>query len=244
MCLNKKIALVTGANRGIGKVIAKKLSQNNILVIGTSTNAQGKKIIDQELKNNGFGIILDVQNTLTISTSIKQIFNQFKKIDILVNNAAIKNDQLIINTSLNNWSQILHVNLTTIFYITQIIVKKMIKERYGRIVTIGSVIGYIGNVGQVSYATTKSGLIGFNKTLALEVASKGITANIIAPGLIKTGMFKTMTEYQKKKYLSKIPVQHFGSAEDIAAAVLFLISENGSYITGQTIHINGGMYMN
>lgn len=244
MTLNKPIALVTGANRGIGKVIAKILSQNNILVIGTATSIQGKNSINQQLKNNGFGIILNLDNLFTISKKIQKIYNTFKRIDILINNAAIKNDQLFINLNLDNWNNTLKINLTSIFYITQIIVKKMIKKKYGRIVTIGSVIGHIGNIGQISYATAKSGLIGFNKTLALEVASKGITANIIAPGLINTGMFKTISEQQRKKYLSKIPIQRFGSGKDIAAAVLFLTSKNASYITGQTIHINGGMYMN
>ncbi|QCI26194.1 SDR family oxidoreductase [Buchnera aphidicola (Sarucallis kahawaluokalani)] len=241
---NKQIALVTGANRGLGKKIAKVLSQNNILVIGTATSIQGKKIIDQELKNHGFGIVLNLNNLFQVSQIIKNIYHTFQRIDILINNAAIKKDQLLINTNLENWMYTLQINLTAVFYITKLTVKKMIKKKYGRIITIGSVIGNIGNIGQVSYATSKSGLIGFNKTLALEVATHGITSNIIAPGVIKSGMFKTMKKSHQEKYLSKIPMKRFGTPQDIASAVLFLISKNTSYITGQTIHINGGIYMN
>ncbi|CAL4042943.1 3-oxoacyl-[acyl-carrier-protein] reductase FabG [Buchnera aphidicola (Takecallis arundicolens)] len=241
---NKKIALITGASRGIGKEIAKTLSKNKIFVIGSSKNINGKNIIDKQLKHNGFGIILDLNNLEQVSHCIQNIYNQFKKIDILIHNAAAKNDKLLINMHLCDWNNTFKVNLTAIFLITKIIVRNMIKQKYGRVIIISSVSGYTGNIGQINYSASKSGIIGFNKTLALEVASKGITSNVIAPGFIDIGMTKTMTERQKIKCLSKIPMKKFGSAKDIAAIVLFLTSKYSSYITGQTIHVNGGIYMN
>ncbi|WP_343128036.1 3-oxoacyl-ACP reductase FabG [Buchnera aphidicola (Takecallis taiwana)] len=243
MINNKKIALITGANKGIGQEIAKTLSQNNIFVIGTAKNIDGKNIIDNTLKNHGFGTMLDLNDLKQVESCIQAIYKKFKKIDILIHNAAYKNDKLFINMKLKDWNETIHINLTSIFFITQIIIKNMIQQKYGRIITISSIVGYSGNIGQINYAASKSGIIGFNKTLALEVASKGITANIIAPGFINIGMTQTMTERQKQNYLSKIPMKKFGSAKDIAYAVLFLISKYSSYITGQTMHINGGIYM-
>lgn len=244
MHTNKKIALITGASRGIGKEISKMLSQNNIFVIGSAKTIYGKNIIDKQLKENGIGIILDLHNLKQVSHCIKNIYNRFEKIDILIHNAATKHDKLLINMNLYDWNNTFQINLTAIFYITKIVVKNMIKKKYGRVIIISSVVGYTGNIGQINYSASKSGIIGFNKTLALEVASKGITSNVIAPGFINIGMTTTMTENQKIKFLSKIPMKRFGSAKDIAAIVLFLTSEYSSYITGQTIHINGGIYMN
>ncbi|CAL4321677.1 3-oxoacyl-ACP reductase FabG [Buchnera aphidicola] len=244
MSTNKKIAIVTGANRGIGKTIIKKLSSKNIFVIGTSRSIQGKNIINKQLKNNGFGIILNINDTFKVSQNIKNIYTEFGKIDILINNAAINHDQLLINMNYKNWNNVLETNLTSVFYISQQVIKYMMKKKYGRIITLGSISGSIGNIGQINYATTKSGIIGFNKTLALEVAKYGITSNVIAPGFIDSGMTKNIHQKKKKKYLLSIPMGKFGKANDIAAAILFLSSEEASYITGQTLHINGGMYMN
>lgn len=244
MKIKKKIALVTGANKGIGKSIAKILSINNIIVIGTSRTLIGKNKINYHLGKNGFGIILNIKNIHEIKKKIKNIHKYFGTIDILINNAAIINDKLFINMKYNEWNNVLQTNLNSIFYISQTVIKHMILKKYGRIITIGSVIGNIGNIGQINYATSKLGIVGFNKTLALEVASKGITVNVISPGFIKTEMTKYITKKKKKKYLINIPIQRFGNTKDIAYAVLFLSSEFSSYITGQTIHINGGMYMN
>ncbi|CAL4321820.1 3-oxoacyl-ACP reductase FabG [Buchnera aphidicola] len=240
----KKIALVTGANRGIGQEIAKKLSKNNIIVIGTAKNLIEKNKINSMLGKNGFGIILDVTNKLEISQSVQKIHNNFGIIDILINNAAIKYDKLLIQMSDHDWNKTLKTNLTSIFHISKAVIKKMIQQKYGRIITIGSVIGELGNIGQINYSTSKSGIIGFNKTLALEVADKGITANVISPGLINTDMINDISLEKKKKYLLNIPMKKFGSKKHIASMVLYLISKSAAYITGQTIHINGGMYMN
>ncbi|CAL4321654.1 3-oxoacyl-ACP reductase FabG [Buchnera aphidicola] len=240
----KKIVFITGANRGIGKAIAQKLSNNNMFVIGSSTTKQGKNIINQTLEKNGIGIVLNIKNIYETLICIKKIHKKFGNIDILINNAVIYHDKLFINMNYKEWYDTVITNLNYIFYVSKLVVKSMIKKKFGRIITIGSVIGNIGNIGQINYSTFKSAIIGFNKTLALEVAKQGITANIIAPGIINTDMTKYLTKKQKKKFLSKIPLKKFGSPEDIASAVLFLSSNSASYITGQTIHINGGMYMN
>ncbi|CAL4321572.1 3-oxoacyl-[acyl-carrier-protein] reductase FabG [Buchnera aphidicola (Pterocallis alni)] len=240
----KKIALVTGANKGIGKSIAYILSQNNITVIGTATSLNGKKNISKNLQSNGFGLILNTMYEYEISQCIRYINNNIGNIDILINNAGTKIDKLLINMKSYEWNNVLQINLNSIFHLCKLVIKPMIKNQYGRIITIGSIISYIGNIGQINYCASKAGIIGFNRTLALEVADKGITANIIAPGFIKTDMTKNIPKKKMQQYLSKIPLKKFGSTKDIAHAVLFLSSPSASYITGQTIHINGGMYMN
>ncbi|ALD15294.1 3-oxoacyl-[acyl-carrier-protein] reductase FabG [Buchnera aphidicola (Aphis glycines)] len=239
----KKTALVTGANKGIGKAIAIKLSKQGIRVIGTSTSQYGVQAINAYLKKNGFGLILDLKDTNSISEKIEEIYKKKYSIDILINNAGAKLDKLLIQMKNKEWEDIIKINLTSIFYISKAVIRSMIKKKSGRIITISSIIGYTGNKGQINYSAAKSGLIGFHKTLALEVASKGITVNIIAPGLIKTEFIKDLNASQYKNYLSKIPMKRLGTVEEIADAVIFLSSHKASYITGQTLHINGGMYM-
>ncbi|QCI16021.1 3-oxoacyl-[acyl-carrier-protein] reductase [Buchnera aphidicola] len=240
---NKKTALITGANRGIGKAIAKKLIRKGIRVIGTSTTQEGVNVINNYLKENGFGIVLNLSNIDSIAEKIHEIYKKKYSIDILINNAGIKEDNLLINMKDKEWNNVITVNLSAIFYLTKSIIRSMIKKRQGRIITIGSVIAHIGNNGQANYSCSKSGLIGFHKSLALEVASKGITVNIVSPGLIKTDFTKTLNSKQYLKYLSKIPMKRLGCPEEVADAVAFLVSEKSSYITGHTLHINGGMYM-
>ncbi|WP_367682250.1 3-oxoacyl-[acyl-carrier-protein] reductase [Buchnera aphidicola] len=237
------MALVTGANQGIGKEIAKKLSEKGIKVIGTSTTINGVKIINQYLKKNGFGFVLNLKDTDSILEKMKEIYKKNYSIDILINNAGIKSDNLLVYMNSREWENVIKINLTSIFYMSKSVIRSMIKNKYGRIITIGSVIGSIGNRGQVNYSASKSGLIGFHKSLALEVASKGITVNIVAPGLIDTQLTKKLNILQYKKHLSNIPMQRLGTTKEIADAVMFLSSEKASYITGQTLHINGGMYM-
>ncbi len=239
----KKTALVTGANKGIGKAIAIKLIEQGIKVIGTSTTQYGVQVINTYLKKNGFGLILDLKDTHSISEKIKEIYKKECSIDILINNAGAKSDKLLINMSNEAWEDIIKINLTSIFYTSKAVIRSMIKKKEGRIITISSIIGYTGNKGQINYSSAKAGLIGFHKTLALEVASKGITVNIIAPGLIQTEFIKDLNIFQYKNYLSKIPMKRLGTVEEIADAVIFLSSKKASYITGQTLHINGGMYM-
>jgi 3-oxoacyl-[acyl-carrier protein] reductase len=238
----KQVALVTGASRGIGKAIAKELSKNGIQIIGTATNKNGVNIINKYLKKNGFGLILNLEKYGSITEDIKKIYQEYQ-IDILVNNAGTTKDKLLIKMTEKEWCDVIQINLNSIFYLTKYCIKSMIQKKYGRIVTIGSIIGYIGNKGQINYSTSKSGLIGFHKSLALEVASKGITVNIVSPGLIKTDLTKNFHTQQYQKYLSLIPMKKIGHPEDIAHAVMFLISEKASYITGQTLHVNGGMFM-
>ncbi|ANZ22556.1 beta-ketoacyl-ACP reductase [Buchnera aphidicola (Diuraphis noxia)] len=238
----KKTALVTGANQGIGKAIAKKLAENGIQIIGTSTSQKGVEKINQYLKNDGYGLILNLKNSKSIIQGIRKI-SQNKSIDILINNAGIKEDNLLIKMTEREWNNVIKINLTSIFYLVKQVLQSMIKKRYGRIITIGSVIGQIGNKGQVNYSSSKSGLIGFHKSLALEVASKGITVNIVSPGLIKTDFIKNLNVIQKKKYLSQIPMKRLGNPIEIAESVMFLVSEKSSYITGHTLHVNGGMFM-
>lgn len=239
----KKTALVTGASKGIGKAIAMKLSAQGIRVIGTSTTQKGVQIINRYLKKNGFGLVLNLQDTNSISNKIQKIYTYERSIDILINNAGVKLDKLLVHMNHKEWEDVIRINLTSIFYTSKAVIRSMIKKKEGRIITISSIIGYTGNRGQINYSASKSGLIGFHKSLALEVASKGITVNMIAPGLIQTGFIKDLNIFQYKKYLSQIPMKRLGKAEEIADAVIFLSSKKASYITGQTLHINGGMYM-
>ncbi|XBC40570.1 MAG: 3-oxoacyl-ACP reductase FabG [Buchnera aphidicola (Nurudea yanoniella)] len=243
MKLKKKIALVTGASRGIGKGIATKLMHQGIIVIGTSTSNHGIKIIKNYLKKNGTGIILDVNNPNSIQNTIIEIYKNFEYIDILINNIGIVKDKLLVNMTYEDWNNVLQVNLNSVFHISKPIIKRMTKKKKGKIVTIGSIIGHIGNYGQTNYSASKSGLIGFNKSLAKEVASKGICVNMIAPGFIKTNMIQNLTQKKRNKYLLNIPMKRFGTINDISETVLFLISDRVNYITGQVIHVNGGMYM-
>ncbi|AEO08698.1 3-oxoacyl-[acyl-carrier protein] reductase [Buchnera aphidicola str. Ak (Acyrthosiphon kondoi)] len=240
---NRKTVLITGANRGIGKAIAKKFINKGIQVIGTSTTQDGVKNIEDYLKGNGFGFILNLKNTDSITETIKEIYKKKYSIDILINNAGIKEDNLLVKMKNKEWNDVIKTNLSSIFYLVKSVIRPMIKKKQGRIITIGSVIAYTGNKGQVNYSASKSGLVGFHKSLALEVASKGITVNIVSPGLIKTDFTNTLSSIQNQKYISNIPMKRLGNPEEIADAVIFLSSKKASYITGHTLHINGGMYM-
>ncbi|WP_343189305.1 3-oxoacyl-ACP reductase FabG [Buchnera aphidicola] len=239
----KKNILITGANKGIGEYIAKILSNEKNNIIGTSRSSKGINKINKYLKNKGKGIILNIEKKKDIKKKIKIIYKKFKTIDILINNAGIIKDSCFLKMKKKNWKKVLNVNLNSNFYLLKKILPNMIKNKYGRIIFIGSIIGSIGNIGQTNYATSKSGLIGLNKSIALEVAKYGITSNIISPGYIQTNINKHLNKKQKKKILSKIPMKRFGKKKEIAYAVKFLISNKASYITGQNLHINGGMYM-
>lgn len=240
-----KTALITGSTRGIGKAIAVEFAKRGaeVIVTGRDRNtAQAvAKAIEVDFGIKAHGINLDLSGD--ISESVNEIFEiTGGKIDILVNNAGITKDTLFIRMKQEDWDTVINTNLTGTFKITQAIVKNMIKQRYGRIINISSIIGFIGNPGQVNYSTTKAGLIGFTKSLAKEVASRNITVNAVAPGFIETDMTEVLPADIKENYLKQIPLGRFGKPEDVANVVLFLASDLASYITGEVIHVNGGMY--
>lgn len=240
----KKTILITGARKGIGRSISELFMIHGATkIIGTSTDDIGVQIINAYLGNQGTGIRLNVTKQESIDSCLQEINKKFGNVDILINNAGISKDNILLNIKHEEWQSIIDVNLTSVYRMSKIVIKSMIKNHYGRIINIGSVIGTIGNAGQISYSTAKSGLIGLTKSLAKEVASRGITVNLVTPGFICTDMTKKLTDKQKSNILSVIPAQRFGEPKDIANAVIFLASNNSSYITGQTLHINGGMYM-
>ncbi|MBK4765211.1 MAG: 3-oxoacyl-ACP reductase FabG [Pantoea sp. Brub] len=243
MIFKNKIALVTGASRGIGRAIAETLIKHNINVIGTATSQNGICIIDSYLQNKGKGLLLNINDTESIKQVVDTINYKFGSIDILINNAGITCDNLLMRMKEEEWQDVLNTNLTGIFRITKAVIPSMLKKRMGRIINLGSVVGTMGNSGQINYASTKAGLVGFSKSLAREIASRGITVNVVAPGFIKTDMIKKLSAKQCSNILAKIPLGRLGKVEEIANTVLFLISEQASYITGETINVNGGLYM-
>ncbi|WWP00184.1 MAG: 3-oxoacyl-[acyl-carrier-protein] reductase [Candidatus Dasytiphilus stammeri] len=242
--MKEKVALVTGANRGIGRAIAETLAIRGIIVAGTAKDVKGVNIINTFLiKHGGKGFFLDITNLTGINTILNSITSELGEIDILINNVGITQDNILIKMQPNEWQQVIDINLSSIFYLSKAVIKTMIKKHAGRIINIGSMIGSSGNKGQTNYAAAKSGIIGFSKSLALEVASRGITVNVIAPGFIETNMTKLLNAEIRAEILSKIPMGRFGTVQDIANAVAFLASDEAAYITGETLHINGGMYM-
>ena len=241
-----KVALVTGASRGIGASIAVELAKNNMLVIGTATSNKGVGAIEENFKlnkQNGIGLVLDVNDNKSIESLISHVEENYGNISILVNNAGITKDTLLMKMKDEDWDVVMNTNLKSVFKLSQSVVRKMIKNRYGRIINISSVVGHSGNAGQTNYTAAKAGMSGFTKSLAQEVGSRGITVNCVAPGFIDTEMTRSLPEEYKNQLISKIPLGKLGSPNDIANAVAFLASENASYITGETLHINGGMLM-
>lgn len=242
--LENKVALVTGATRGIGAAIADTLAKAGAKVIGTATSEEGAKSIQNRLQAlGGIGKVLKAQESNAIEQLITEIETDFGCLDILVNNAGITRDNLLMRMKENEWDDIMEVNLKSVYRTSKAVLRGMMKQRSGRIINITSVVGVMGNVGQTNYAAAKAALIGFSKSLAREVGSRGITVNCVAPGFIDTDMTKALPEEQKKLFEAQIALGKFGEAQDIAEAVLFLASEQAKYITGQTLHVNGGMLM-
>lgn len=237
--LEQKVALVTGASRGIGKAIAQQLATQGITVVGTATSEAGAQAINQFAT----GMVLDV----TSQTSIDSLFENMEKTvglpTILVNNAGITADNLFMRMKDEQWDDVINANLTSVFKMTRACIRPMLKARWGRIVNISSVVAFTGNAGQSNYTAAKSGMIGLTKSIAQEVASRGITVNAVAPGFIETDMTKDLPTEQQANLLQHIPMARMGQAIDIAMAVQFLVSEGAGYITGETIHVNGGMLM-
>lgn len=241
--LTGKIALVTGASRGIGKAIAQRLLADGATVIGTATSASGAQAISEYLGNSGKGMVLNVADSESMKTLLNDINEQFGVIDILINNAGITRDNLLMRMKDEQWQDILNTNLSSVFSMSKAVLRGMMKKRCGRIINIGSVVGSTGNAGQANYAAAKAGVIGFSKSMAREVASRGITVNVVAPGFIDTDMTKALSDDQRDAIFKDIPANRLGSVQEIAATVGFLASEGAAYITGETLHVNGGMYM-
>ena len=243
--LEGKIVLVTGATRGIGKAIALTLGSSGATVIGTATSKAGAENISKMLVDNeilGKGTVLDVRDNDQISSLGESIKKDFGSIDILVNNAGITRDNILLRMKEDEWEDIINTNLSSIYKMSKSVLRGMIKQRSGRIISITSVVGAMGNAGQSNYGAAKAGIIGFTKSLAREVGVRGVTVNAIAPGFIETDMTDSLPDEQKEVLAGQIPMGRLGTADEVAQSVLFLAGDGGSYITGQTLHVNGGMY--
>ena len=246
MSLENQIALVTGASRGIGAAIAQTLGQQGAVVVGTATSASGADRITAALKEAGVkgkGIALDVNNAEQIDAVLKEIATEYGTVGILVNNAGITKDTLMMRMSEDDWDTVISTNLSSIYRMSKAVLRPMMKARIGRIISISSVVGHMGNAGQANYAAAKAGMTGFSKSLASEVGSRGITVNCVAPGFIETDMTAKLPEDIKTQMLARVPLGRLGNVNEIAATVAFLASPNAAYISGETIHVNGGMYM-
>ncbi len=243
MNLEGKVALVTGASRGIGRAIAELLAERGATVIGTATSENGAAAISDYLADKGKGLALNVTNVESIEATLKNINDEFGAIDILVNNAGITRDNLLMRMKDDEWNDIIDTNLTPIYRMSKAVLRGMMKKRSGRIINVGSVVGTMGNAGQANYAAAKAGVIGFTKSMAREVASRGVTVNTVAPGFIETDMTKALNDEQRAATLSNVPAGRLGDPKEIASAVAFLASPEAAYITGETLHVNGGMYM-
>jgi 3-oxoacyl-[acyl-carrier protein] reductase len=242
--LNGEIALVSGASRGIGAAIAERLAADGARVIGTATTAEGAARITEKLAaRGGRGALLDVTGQDSIDALITDIESKEGAISILCNNAGITRDGLLLRMKLDDWDAVIQTNLASVFRLSKAVLRGMMKARRGRIISITSVVGLTGNPGQANYAAAKAGILGFTKSLAREVGSRGITVNAIAPGFIDTDMTRALSEAQHAALNAQIPLGRLGQPADIAAAVAFLCSADGAYITGETLHVNGGMYM-
>ena len=236
-------ALVTGASRGIGQAISERLVKQGFYVIGTATSEGGARKISDRLGSNGEGRVLNVTDATMVNELAKSLADDEKSPLVLVNNAGITKDTLMLRMKFDDWQAVIDTNLTSIFTMVSAFIKPMTKARTGRIVNISSVVGSMGNAGQVNYAAAKAGLEGMTRAMAREFGSRAITVNAVAPGFIETDMTHVLPEAQKEALLSQVPLGRLGSAEEVAGTVAFLASEEASYVTGTTLHVNGGMYM-
>jgi 3-oxoacyl-[acyl-carrier protein] reductase len=244
--LEGKVALVTGASRGIGRAIAMALGKAGATVIGTATTEEGAAAIGSALAAEGIkgtGMRLVVNDAAQAEEVVQKVETAFGPISILVNNAGITRDNLLLRMKESEWDDIMDTNLKSVFRLSKLVIRSMMKARHGRIINVTSVVGVMGNAGQSNYAAAKAGIIGFSKSLAKELGSRNITVNCIAPGFIDTDMTRGLPEEQKTALLAHVPLGRFGQAEEIAAAAVFLASDGAGYITGSTLHVNGGMYM-
>ena len=243
--LSGKVAIVTGASRGIGRAVGVRLAARGAQVIAAARadHADSTVVAIQSVGGRAVAVSVDVTDRASVDAMMSGVLEQFGRIDILVNNAGITRDQLLLRMKYEDWDQVIATNLTAAFGCAQAVIRPMIKQRSGRIISISSVVGQTGNPGQANYAASKAGLIGFSKALAREVASRSITVNVVAPGLIDTDMTRAITDKAQGDWAAQIPLGRLGAPEEVAAAVCFLASDEASYITGQVLAVNGGMYM-
>ena len=239
----RRIALVTGASRGIGRAIASRLARDGLFVVGTATADEGVGRIRAMLGENGAGVLLRLQAADSIATALGAVEQDFGSPSVLVNNAGVTRDGLLVRMSDEAWREVIDVNLGGIYRLTRPLLRSMMRARWGRIVNIGSVVGRMGNAGQTNYAAAKAGIEGFTRALAREVATRGITVNAVAPGFIDTDMTAELSATQRAEMVERIPLGRMGGAEEVAAAVSFLASDEAGYITGETVHVNGGLHM-
>ena len=242
--LSNRVAIVTGASRGIGRAIAEQMARQGATVVAAARGENARAVADgiQAAGGRAEAVALDVTDSAAAERVVASMLERHARIDILVNNAGITRDQLLLRMKRDDWDAVLATNLTAAFTLTQAVLKPMIRQRGGRVICVGSVVGQSGNAGQANYAASKAGLIGFVKSVALEVASRGITANVVTPGLIETEMTRAMTGEARDEWAAKIPLRRLGTPADVASAVCFLASDEASYITGQVLAVNGGMY--
>ena len=239
-----EVALVTGASRGIGQAIAARLAREGARVVGTATSAQGAEAIGTALQEwGGQGRVLDVRDAAACEVLVEEIGKTVGAISILVNNAGVTRDTLLLRMKDSDWNDVIETDLSSVFRLSKAVLRGMMKARKGRIISVGSVVGAMGNAGQANYCAAKAGLVGFSKSLAREIGSRGITVNVVAPGFIETDMTKALGPDATQALLGQVPLERLGRPEDIAAAVAFLASTEGSYITGETLHVNGGLHM-
>ena len=243
--LSGRIAFVTGASRGIGKAIAHRCAAAGATVVACARDDHAQPVVDEiaAAGSKAVPVSLDVTDAESVTTTVRAVMEQFGRIDIVVNNAGIVRDQLLMRMKSEDWDTVLATNLTAAFRCTQAVLRPMLKQRHGRIISISSVVGQSDNPGQANYAASKAGLIGFSKSLAREVASRGITVNVVSPGMIETDMTSELDEDVRETLATQIPIGRFGTPADVAAAVCFLASDEAAYITGQVLSVNGGMYM-
>jgi 3-oxoacyl-[acyl-carrier protein] reductase len=243
---DQKIALVTGASRGIGAAIATALSNAGMFVVGTATSEAGAQAITQrftEAKTAGIGMVLNVADGASVEALVNQVSSQHGPITVLVNNAGITKDNLLMRMSDEEWFDVINTNLSAVYRVSKACLRGMMKQRWGRIVNIASIVGAMGNAGQTNYAATKAGVMGFTRSLAKEIGSRNVTVNAVAPGFIDTDMTRDLPEVQRTQLSAGIALGRLGQPEEIANVVAFLVSDGASYITGETVHVNGGMYM-
>ena len=242
--MDVKTALVTGASRGIGAAIAEALVDQGFFVFGTATSEAGAETISANLQAQGSGLVLQLQDQESVDRGFKEMLEQAPAPLVVVNNAGVTRDNLLLRMSSDEWQEVVDTNLNGAFRVTKAALRNMVKARWGRIINVGSVVARLGNPGQANYVSSKAGLEGFTRSLALEVGSRGITVNLLAPGFIETDMTAALSDEQTSAMLTRIPLGRMGQAKEVAAAVSFLSGGQAAYITGQTIHINGGMFLN